>query len=69
MRKEFYEKYKDKKCCLTCKYVGVKDFVYGYCNHPTDGLSGIVSQKIFANFGKRTQILNRKDVINYEKSC
>ena len=53
MKKEFYEKYKDKKCCVTCKYVGIKDFVYGYCKHPTDGLSGIVQPEDICEFWEK----------------
>lgn len=36
--------------CKNCKYLDIKDFVYGYCNHK---MSGIVEPDDFCSHGER----------------
>ena len=38
--------------CQDCKYLGIKDFVYGYCENPC-GLHGIVRPESYCSRGER----------------
>jgi len=39
-------------CCKDCKYIGIKDFIYGYCQHDR-GLIGIVKPNDYCSSGEK----------------
>ena len=40
--------------CKDCRFLGIKDFVYGYCENPC-GLHGIVRPESYCSRGEREE--------------
>ena len=43
--------------CKDCKYLYIKDFVYGTCNH-NQGLNGIIQPDDFCSHGEKSNVQN-----------